>query len=114
MYGQIRDRSKRTKVNFLSISLLRVGWTGRDERSEIPDSMDLVLWQNLRAEVGEVQPAIRRFAQTTVVQVEGVNVDIRPEGHKMQKPQDFSSGLAPLARRLGGDMRIKVAEGLPK
>lgn len=51
-------------------------------------------------------PAVGRLAQTAVVKIESVDVDVRPGGHKMQKPQDCSSGLAPLARRLGGDMSV--------
>ena len=46
-----------------------------------------------------------RLAQAAVVQVKRVNIDVRFEGHKKQKPLDFSGGLAPLARRLGGDMQ---------
>lgn len=48
---------------------------------------------------------IWRFSYAAVVEIEGVNVNVGLEGHKKQKPRDHSSGLAPLARRLGGDIR---------
>jgi hypothetical protein len=57
---------------------------------------------------------VRRTFEAAVIQVEAINIYVGLQGHKMQKPQDFSGGLAPLARRLGGDMSIEGSRGTAK
>ncbi len=104
MDRQVWNRAQGAKVNFLAITLLRIARSRSNKRSEVADAVDLIVRQHLRTEGGEIEPSVRRLAQAAVVEIEGVNIDVGFEGHKKQKPQDCSGGLAPLARRLGGDI----------
>jgi len=55
--AQIRDGSQGAQIGELALRLLRVVGTRTNERGEVPDTVDLVVWQEASTECREIEPA---------------------------------------------------------
>lgn len=108
--SEIGNGAKSSQINLLPRSLLRITRARGDQCREVSDSVDLVVRQKTRAEGREIKPLIGRSANATIIEVESVHVDVGLQSQKKQKPLDCSGGLAPLARRLGGDMTTRESK----
>ena len=82
VHRQPWDRLERSEVSALAHWPLRVRLSA-DLGREVTDALELVRWQQRLAQRTEVQPLVRRALETTVVEVETVNVDIgQHQGHE--------------------------------
>jgi hypothetical protein len=91
---EMRDGLESAKVDLLSLWLLEIAGPTTHQCSEVPDSMDVVMGQELAAQGVEVEPAVRRPLQAPVVQVEGVDVDIGAhEEPRLRKEGDQGIGV---------------------
>lgn len=77
MHAQIWQGAEGSDVHLLSVPLLGICGPRSDQRGEIPNSVDFVSRENLRAEFRQIQPAVGSLAETAVVKIESVDVDVR-------------------------------------
>ena len=112
MDGEIWKSAQRPEVGLLSFGLLRIIGTSFDVRGEVPDAMDLILRQSGLAEPERIEPLVRATFQTTVVQIEGVDVDIGSHADGLEKAKAASSAASlPGQRTDRGDRASMITEG---
>lgn len=83
--GQVRNGIQRSKVGLLTLCLRRILGAARHTCREIPDSVDLMAWQQTLGQLSKVEPAIGRSAQGAVVEIEAVNVDVGADETESRK-----------------------------
>lgn len=81
-------------VGLLPLRLLRIVRPGLYQGREIADSIDLILREQQPTKLAEVQPLIRRFPNSAVVQIEAVDINV--DSHlPLEKQKPPEGGFAP-------------------
>jgi hypothetical protein len=74
MYGEVRECSQSTNVNFLPESNLWIGRTRRYQSGEITNAIDSEAGQNLTAQLCQVDPFVRGVLRGSVIEIEAIDV----------------------------------------
>lgn len=107
---QVRDRPERAEVGFLTPRRIRISGSSANAGRVVTDAMNVtVSGQQEFCEPRGIEPLVRRAFETTVVEVEAIDVDVGA-GHKKQR-LPFGS-LAPYPRRERGDWNFRSARSL--
>lgn len=99
---QTGNGSKGTEVCFLAGSPLRVIRPGHHKGSEIPDTADVIPWEEHTAQLLDVKPFIGSVFNAAIIQIEPIHINVRLDFH--------SSKNAQAARRLPGTLPANRTE----
>ena len=80
--GQSRESAQIESLPDRGIAVTR---QGVHERRELSDSLHGAPWQQFTAQRSQVQPLKRRPLESSVMEVESIDVDVGPR-HKARKP----------------------------
>ena len=75
VYCQVRDGAERSEINILPIGSLRIVRIFYNACREIPDAINLFVWQKTTAHCGEVEPLVPGASHCAIVEIETVDID---------------------------------------
>ena len=86
--GQIGDGAQGTEERELALRLLRISWGRMDNGGEVPHAVNLVVGEDSLTQYHWIEPLVGSTFDAAVIEVEAVNVDVRPHKtlHKRQGP----------------------------
>lgn len=106
MNCEIRNSLQGSDVDLLTLRCLRIYGSGPYAGSEVSNAVDLMSWQKLLAEQTEVEPSIRCPSYASVVQVEGVDIDVCL--HRQKKAEATLRRPRALSPKRQGDCELIV------
>ena len=101
--ADVRERFERANERLLTAGHVWIGRRTFDTRREIANPVDAKARKNLYAELGDIEPFVRRALHGTVIQIEAVDVDVRANAEAPRMSKAALRRLAPSLRRLRGD-----------
>ena len=76
VYREAGDRLQRAQVGCLPLWLLRIAWQRIDACGEVADPLNVVLGEDQFTQGLEVEPAVGRSLDGSIVKVEPVDVNV--------------------------------------
>lgn len=85
MDRQSGNSYERPEEHLLSLADLRIARASVNTGSEVPNPLNGVIWDELLCQATKIQPLVRRTLDCTVVQIEGIDVDIGAHAKSLKK-----------------------------